>query len=505
MARSLSDRIKSWFPRINNSDAAILPFINRHAAVLRTGIAALLVFALFLFLVSDAIPGINDPGLSDSAGACASAENSSLESASSAQSESAFVSLGTDPASSEGLTPSAASRSATPSTSPAPAGMGVAIPSNLTPGIPEGIRAVPAGQTVEWMPYLTLFPTSARCAMYLYIDPAVASVQETSDRITAVPPGGGGNGTISGAGLLIAFHMDRSDYKTELLAVNLEFIGTGWRIVPVRNTAAAGGSIPLTQQLRIVSPRLPLTKAQVNDTSKLQSFDPSPYAASGKSPFRMREAAIHPLMAMLQQAASDGITQITVRDTYRGYEQQDSMFQSIIRYYQGTGYSYNDALARTQTETAEAGTSEHHDGFTADMITIGATMDQGFGLTPFGVWLQDHCWENGFIIRYTAGKEIQTTKKYEPWHVRFVGLPTSLFIQKYGIVLDEFHAYLAEKQFAFAVLPDKEKGGVETSIYLYVRCGSGNGILLPDGIPLAASTLLSEVGDGRVVLLCKIG
>lgn len=41
--------------------------------------------------------------------------------------------------------------------------------------------------------------------------------------------------------------------------------------------------------------------------------------------------------------------------------------------------------------------------------------------TPEAVWLEEHCTEYGFIIRYPYGKDNITGYKYEPWHIRYVG------------------------------------------------------------------------------------
>ena len=260
MLKSIFNKIKSYHFRFIEGYAAVsnfikktmanLPFIGRRATLLRTGIAALLLLALFLFLVSDAIPGISDSSSGDTASLSASSGKSSsdlissplIESDGESSSPFSTTASSVSPATTQapGSTPTV-----TPSATPAPVSMGVAIPANLTPGIPSGILAVPAGQKAEWMTYLSLFPASTRCAMYLYINPAVASVQETAGRIVAAPPAGSGNTAKIGAGLLIAFQTDRNDYKAELLSVDLESTGTQWRIVPVRNPAAAalGGTV----------------------------------------------------------------------------------------------------------------------------------------------------------------------------------------------------------------------------------------------------------------------
>ena len=49
-----------------------------------------------------------------------------------------------------------------------------------------------------------------------------------------------------------------------------------------------------------------------------------------------------------------------------------------------------------------------------------------------------NCGDFGFIIRYPAGKENITGFNYEPWHIRYVGMPHSKIITEGGITLEEY-------------------------------------------------------------------
>ena len=49
-----------------------------------------------------------------------------------------------------------------------------------------------------------------------------------------------------------------------------------------------------------------------------------------------------------------------------------------------------------------------------------------------------HCQEYGFIIRYPADKEDITEINYEPWHLRYVGIPAATYIMENGLCLEEF-------------------------------------------------------------------
>jgi hypothetical protein len=55
-------------------------------------------------------------------------------------------------------------------------------------------------------------------------------------------------------------------------------------------------------------------------------------------------------------------------------------------------------------------------------------------------WLRDNCWRYGFILRYPKGKEEITGIDYEPWHFRYVGVPTAQEITESGLCLEEYLA-----------------------------------------------------------------
>lgn len=57
-------------------------------------------------------------------------------------------------------------------------------------------------------------------------------------------------------------------------------------------------------------------------------------------------------------------------------------------------------------------------------------------------WLQEHCAEYGFILRYPKGKQDITGVSYEPRHYRYVGREHAEEIMRRGLTLEE---YLQEK------------------------------------------------------------
>ena len=127
----------------------------------------------------------------------------------------------------------------------------------------------------------------------------------------------------------------------------------------------------------------------------------------------------------LQNAASLSGFSLPLVSGYRSYSRQQTIYNNYVSRY---GQSSAD------TFSARPGHSEHQTGLAFDVGRI----DDNFGDTPVGMWLKDNAHYYGFIIRYPKGKENITGYKYEPWHVRYVGVGVATDIYNRGITLEEY-------------------------------------------------------------------
>lgn len=147
---------------------------------------------------------------------------------------------------------------------------------------------------------------------------------------------------------------------------------------------------------------------------------------------------IDDLMAMLQAAKEDGIS-LMICSPYRDYNRQTVLFNRKIDYYMEKGYSYMEAYKISSITVTVPGASEHQIGLALDIVSNTYTeLDTGFGETEAGIWLKEHGYEYGFILRYPLGKEYITGIQYEPWHYRYVGKEAATAIMSRGITLEEF-------------------------------------------------------------------
>ena len=148
--------------------------------------------------------------------------------------------------------------------------------------------------------------------------------------------------------------------------------------------------------------------------------------------------AVEALKEMLEAAAEDGLNKKwQISAAYRSWDQQVSMLNQKINYYKkkNKGWSSSKARRAALHSVAEPGASEHHLGLAFDVNKKGSA---NFAGTKHSAWLNEHCWEYGFIIRYQKEKEEITGFIAEPWHIRYVGVEHAMYMKEHDLCLEEY-------------------------------------------------------------------
>jgi D-alanyl-D-alanine carboxypeptidase len=157
---------------------------------------------------------------------------------------------------------------------------------------------------------------------------------------------------------------------------------------------------------------------------------------------RVDRACYDDLMAMLEGCREAGHRPV-VKSSYRTQATQKQLYENKVRQWIGYGYDEEAARKKAATIVAVPGTSEHQLGWAVDIVD-----DRYHGLNekqatmPAQIWLMEHCWEYGFILRYPVDKSEVTGIIYEPWHYRYVGKDLAAEIHKSGLCLEEYFASL---------------------------------------------------------------
>jgi zinc D-Ala-D-Ala carboxypeptidase len=103
-------------------------------------------------------------------------------------------------------------------------------------------------------------------------------------------------------------------------------------------------------------------------------------------------------------------------------------------------YMQTNSQKVSDTFSARAGHSEHNTGQAIDISgSFGDILE--FEYTKEFKWIKENAYKYGFIIRYPKGYENITGYKYEPWHIRYVGVEIATDMREKNInTLEEYYA-----------------------------------------------------------------
>lgn len=125
---------------------------------------------------------------------------------------------------------------------------------------------------------------------------------------------------------------------------------------------------------------------------------------------------------------------IDVESAYRSYDYQLKILQELIEE-KGKDYALR--------AVALPGFSEHQTGLAIDYCILKNkefVIEEEFNDTfEECIYTNSIAHKYGFIVRYPKGKEDITGYKYEPWHLRYVGIALASYLHENKITLDEYY------------------------------------------------------------------
>jgi len=146
---------------------------------------------------------------------------------------------------------------------------------------------------------------------------------------------------------------------------------------------------------------------------------------------KLSEEIAEKFSEMIANAEKDGASNFLISSGFRDLDEQSRLYEEM-------GFDY----------ALPAGYSEHNLGLSLDVGSTQTTMDKA----SEGKWIEKKSWEYGFILRYPSDKTDITGIQYEPWHIRYVGLPHSAIMKEKNFVLEEYLNYLKEEKHIYATV-----------------------------------------------------
>ncbi|EJR86960.1 D-Ala-D-Ala carboxypeptidase VanY [Bacillus cereus] len=140
---------------------------------------------------------------------------------------------------------------------------------------------------------------------------------------------------------------------------------------------------------------------------------------------RLSKDVVKKFLNVVDAAGKESINHFLISSGYRDFEEQKQLYEKM-----GSDYAL------------PAGYSEHNLGLSLDIGSTQKKMEKA----PEGKWIEENVWKHGFILRYPKNKSNITGIQYEPWHIRYVGLPHSAIMQKKNFTLEEYLEFLKEEK-----------------------------------------------------------
>lgn len=140
---------------------------------------------------------------------------------------------------------------------------------------------------------------------------------------------------------------------------------------------------------------------------------------------RLSKDVVKKFLNVVDAAGKESVNHFLISSGYRDFQEQKQLYEKM-----GSDYAL------------PAGYSEHNLGLSLDIGSTQKKMEKA----PEGKWIEDNVWKHGFVLRYPKNKSNITGIQYEPWHIRYVGLPHSAIMQKKNFTLEEYLEFLKEEK-----------------------------------------------------------
>lgn len=137
---------------------------------------------------------------------------------------------------------------------------------------------------------------------------------------------------------------------------------------------------------------------------------------------------------------SDVLMNVCMHDAYRALAEHIAQTfdqKLFVRSAYRSMQEQADELEADSEHATQVGASEHQAGLALD-VYIPYYAGKAFLKTEVGRYVNSHCHEYGFIIRYPSYGDDSTGIPFEPWHLRYVGKPHAEIMAEHYLTLEEY-------------------------------------------------------------------
>lgn len=231
--------------------------------------------------------------------------------------------------------------------------------------------------------------------------------------------------------------------------------------------------------LMLVTPEFP-----IKEESRIGTMVPVKMPGGRGSFVYLEAEAEHMLCRLL--ADLDSQDRIVPVSGYRSHEEQIQIWEDTMQ---------KEGEAFTRTFVAKPGHSEHESGLAIDLAENREKIDficPEFPKEGICGQFRKKAPAYGFIERYPEDRTSVTGIGAEPWHFRYVGKPHGLVMEKEGLILEEYIAFLREE-----TSPERPYRYMDTEIS-YIDMKEKDTMFLR--LPKESSCQISGTNEGGIIL-----
>lgn len=184
---------------------------------------------------------------------------------------------------------------------------------------------------------------------------------------------------------------------------------------------------------------------------------------------------------MLDFSKESGKTDVIVKNGYRSYDDQKSLYDTRVA-------NYGEENAKKYL--AEPGHSEHHTGLCFDLgiYTEDGKVHELDGLSGYADWFTQNCGKYGFVLRFPESKAAITGVTSDKWHFRYVGQVHAETMNKLGLCLEEYIEELRKYPYSGDHLLVTTSSGKKYEIYYQYASDTGTtDVYVPENLPYVIS------------------
>lgn len=207
-------------------------------------------------------------------------------------------------------------------------------------------------------------------------------------------------------------------------------------------------------------------------------------------------------MVNLCDSRNDFYSLVSDEAIYLDSEAAEALNRMMTDYNAATGLSDFVAYGTTDTYTGEGSYCpeafpDSRSGYTVDLALNGYDSVISYDGADTQGWIDENCWNYGFIVRYPKGKTDKTGHDFCPWHLRYVGKVHSELMKSKNYSLEEYVASL--KEFTIDSPLTFESDGNKYDIYSCPVQGDSISVR----VPISGNYTVSGDNSGAFIVTVK--